>query len=102
MGTHSDPTASQAMGRISELERRILEVQARLDECVQIVGDCGTVLMRMAQELGPRYADAIEIYYIDRADTWSEVAHEMGVTRMSVWRYRDVAYAWIDEHVLMC
>jgi hypothetical protein len=99
VGTHSDPTASLAQARISELDAMVADVRAKLDERINLVGECGELLVRMGQELGQRYRDVLEIYYIDRADTWSEVAWEMDVTYRYVQMLRNVAYEWMDRHV---
>jgi hypothetical protein len=98
-GTHSDPTASEAQARIDGLDEQIGRVRVRYDECVRVVGECGEVLDAMRRELGERYAVVLELYYIDCADTWSEVSWEMGITYRHVQRLRDVAYEWIDAHV---
>jgi hypothetical protein len=98
-GTHSDPTASEAQARISELDAMVADVRTKLDERINLVGECGELLVRMGQELGQRYRDVLEIYYIDRADTWSEVAWEMDVTYRYVQMLRNVAYEWMDRHV---
>ena len=95
-GTHSDPTATEAQARIEGLDERIADVRAACDECERIVGDCLRMLDIMRHELGERHADVIELYYVDRADTWSEVAWEMGVSRRTVCRMRDEAFVWID------
>jgi hypothetical protein len=77
----------------------VADVRAKLDERINLVGECGELLVRMGQELGQRYRDVLEIYYIDRADTWSEVAWEMDVTYRYVQMLRNVAYEWMDRHV---
>jgi hypothetical protein len=102
-GTHSDPTATQAMGRIEDLEGRIADARERLRECVILVGACGEVLERMRCEVDESHAEVLELYYVDRASTWSDVAHEMGVSRRAVCRLRDEAYEWVDRsaHVLL-
>jgi hypothetical protein len=99
VGTHSDPTASLAQARMSELDAMVADVKSKLDERINLVGECGELLMRMERELGRKYREVIEIYYIDLADTWSEVACEMGITYRHVQRLRDVAYEWMDRHV---
>ena len=98
MGTHSDPTATLAQARISELDAMVADVQAKLNERIRLVGECGELLMRMERELGRRYRDVLEIYYIDRAGTWSEVAEELGISLRTVIRERDKAIEWLDVH----
>lgn len=95
-GTHSDPTAREAQERMGSLDERIGRVRARCDECERVVGECLRVLSDMRRELGARHADVLELYYVDCAATWSEVAWEMGVSRSTVARLRDEAYAWIE------
>ena len=97
-GTHSDPTASEAQARMDGLDEQIGRVRVRYDECVRVVGECGEVLDAMRRELGERYADVLELYYVDCADTWSEVSWEMGRHRDTVRAWRDDAVAWIDAN----
>lgn len=97
IGAHSDPTASAAERRMAELEDLIAESRRRLVALQDVVGECGGVLTRMAVELGERHAQAIELYYIDVADTWSEVAREMGISYRHLSRIRNQAYAWIED-----
>lgn len=98
VGAHSDPTASAAERRMAELEDLIAESRRRLVALQDVVGECGSALARMGEELGERHAKAMELYYVDVADTWSDVAREMGCHRQTVWRLRDEAYAWIETH----
>ena len=92
--THSDPTASRAMGRAG-LDAEIAKTQAELDRCVALVGEFGQLLGQMRVELGPRHADAMEVYYVDGAATWTEVADEMDMSRRAACRLRDTAIWWI-------
>jgi hypothetical protein len=94
---HSDPTAAEAEGRIGELGALIRDAQARIDATEGIVGDALRVIERMRSRLGARHADAVELYYIDRAPTWSDVASEMGVSASTLYRLREQAYAWVEE-----
>jgi hypothetical protein len=102
-GTHSDPTASEAQARMDGLDEQIGRVRVRYNECERIVGNCLRMLDAMRRELGERYAVVLELYYVDRAPTWSDVAHEMGISRRAVCRLRDEAYEWVDRsaHVLL-
>lgn len=97
IGAHSDPTASQAERRMAELEDLIADRRRRLVALQDVVGECGGVLARMAEELGERHAKAMELYYVDVADTWSDVAREMGVSYRHLGRIRNQAYAWIED-----
>jgi len=54
----------------------------------------------MRRELGERYADVLELYYVDCADTWSEVSWEMGISRMHLYRIRDAAWSWADAYIV--
>jgi hypothetical protein len=97
-GTHSDPTASEAQARIDGLDGQIVDVRSRIDACERTVGDCLRMLDAMRRELGACYADVIEAYYIDCADTWSEVAWDMGKHRDTVRIWRDAAFDWLDAN----
>lgn len=96
-GTHSDPTASEAESRMEGLSALIASRRAELDMLTDRIGACGSVLMAMGSALTERHAQALELYYVDLADTWSDVAEEMGVTAKTVYRMRLEAYAWIES-----
>lgn len=96
-GVHSDPTASQVERRMSELGETIADRRRRLDAALRVVGECGIMLDRMRVSLGERHASALELYYVDVADTWSDVAREMGVSYRHLSRIRNQAYAWIED-----
>ena len=97
-GTHSDATAAQAMARSESYDVLIADKRAKLDALYDIVGDCGRVLMRLGDALGDECSLALELYYVDVAYTWSDVADEMGVTRRQLSRIRDKSYEWIEEN----
>lgn len=98
IGAHSDPTASEAERRMASLDTLIASKRHELDVLTDTVGECGAALDRMRHTMGERHAQAIELYYIDRADTWSEVASEMDVSYRHLGRLRNQAYAWIEVH----
>lgn len=98
VGAHSDPTATQAERRIEGLDELIADKQAKLDAQIRTVGECGEILDAMAAKLGERHAKALELYYIDGADTWSEVAGELGISYSWLCRLRNEAYPWIEAH----
>jgi DNA-directed RNA polymerase specialized sigma subunit len=102
-GSTSDPTATQAINRMDGLSEQIERLTVAANERERIVGECLRMLDAMRRELGERYAVVLELYYVDRAPTWSDVAHEMGVSRRAVCRLRDEAYDWVDRsaHVLL-
>ncbi len=97
-GAHSDPTASEAERRMASLVSLIAGKRHELDVLTDTVGECGAALDRMRHTLCERHAQAIEMYYIDGADTWSEVASEMDVSYRHLGRLRNQAYAWIEVH----
>lgn len=99
-GTHSDPTASEAQARMDGLDEQIGRVRVRYDECVCVVGECLRMLDAMRRELGERYAVVLELYYVDCAATWSEVACEMGMSRVHLYRIRDAAWSWADAYIV--
>lgn len=95
---HSDPTAAEAERRMGELDALICGTRARIVASEDVVGECLRVLSRMRDALGDDYTDMIELYYVDRrAQTWSEVADEMGLSVSTVYRMRMDAYAWIEK-----
>lgn len=97
-GAHSDPTAAEAERRICELDDLIADRRARLIVLEDEVGSALAVLARMARSLGRWHADALELYYVDLAPTWSDVACEMGVSRTRLWQLRTEAYAWVESN----
>lgn len=96
-GTHSDPTAAQAEAHMVQLEALIADRAAALGHAQSVVGWCLRVLDGMRRDLGERHAMAIELYYVDLAPTWSDVADEMRCDRTTVWRLRTESYAWIER-----
>ena len=97
-GAHSDPTATAAEQRMCELDDLIDGKRAEWERKVAYVGACGEVLERMGEAIGEKHREALELYYVDCADTWSEVACEMNVTYRRVCQLRTEAYAWIDAN----
>lgn len=97
-GAHSDPTATAAEQRMCELDDLILAKRGKWERRVAEVGACGEVLEHMGDAIGAKHKDALELYYVDCADTWSDVANEMGVSRTRLWQMRIESYAWIDTH----
>lgn len=95
--THCDPTAAAAEARMGELDALIADAEHRLEVLQDVVGECGTLLARMGESLGEEHARALELYYLDCAPTWSDVAWEMGVGRTHLWLMRAKAYEWIEQ-----
>ena len=99
-GTCSDPTMTEALSRIDGLYEQIKTIRAKVDEAECIVGECLRMLDEMRRDLGDRHADVIELYCIDCAGTWTEVALEMGVSRAHMYRLRDAALVWVGAHMV--
>lgn len=97
-GAHSDPTATVAEQRMCELDDLILARRGEWKRRVALVGACGEVLDDMGEAIGEKHMQALELYYVDCADTWSEVACEMRISRTRLWQMRIESYAWIDTH----
>ena len=93
---HSDPTASAAEGRAEGLSRALDAKRAELDALEGVIGDCLVVLEGVRRGMGAREAEAMELYYVDRAGTWSEVAWELGCSLSTVQRMRDKVISWMD------
>lgn len=98
---YSDPTASAAQARMDGLERAIDDARAELDAHVELVGKALSVIEGVRSEVGERQADVLELYYIDCAQTWSDVAFELRLSRDTVRLARDAALAWVSEHVML-
>ena len=101
---HSDPTATQAMARAQSYDEQMADMQRRLDALTATVGEGGRVIGRTGDALGEDHSLAFELYYIDCAETWSDVADEMRVSRTRLWQMRCESYAWIESHfaTLVC
>ena len=97
-GAHSDPTATAAEQRMCELDDLILAKRGEWERKVAHVGACGEVLEHMGDAIGEKHRDALELYYVDCADTWSDVACEMRISRTRLWQMRIESYAWIDTN----
>lgn len=94
---HSDPTATSAQSRIDGLAPAIAEAEARIAALEATVADGLATIEGVRLALGSLCADVLELYYIDLADTWSEVARELGCPRSTACRARDRALAWYDR-----
>lgn len=93
-----DPTATQAQRRMAELEPLIAMRRRSLEEHQELVGSALAVLSLVADEVGRRDSLALELYYVDGADTWSEVAQEMHVSLRTAQRCRERAIDWLESH----
>lgn len=98
-GGVSDPTAAEAEARMAELDHLLADVGAKLSHAQQAVGECLEALERMRACRMPSHAMALELYYVDCADTWSEVAREMRCSRRTAMRYRSEGIAWLDARI---
>lgn len=58
------------------------------------------VLEVVSREVSPIAAEALELWSIDRAGTWTEVAEEMRMSRREVCRARDLAFAWCNHNIV--
>lgn len=95
----SDPTWQGALSmraharRLDWLRRERESCMAQLDECAEVVAG-------MRRALGDGTADAVRMYYLDRAAdgvTWPEVAEALGVTERTALRRRSVAVDWLSD-----
>ena len=99
VGTTSDPTASMACDRMG-LPDHIADTRREYEALADEIAACGELLETVGREVSKDAADALELWAIDRAGTWSEVAEEMGVSRRTVARLRDQAFAWLNHHMV--
>ena len=95
---HSDPTATSAFARIEGLEKMLAEKTEEFERSSDVVAECGLMLHDMSCVLGARYARVLELYYIDLAETWTDVAYEMGKHRDTIRAWRKEAIAWINAN----
>lgn len=96
LGTHSDPTMTQALARTDSFATILANKRAKLETLYDVVGNCGRILTKLGDALTDSHSLALELYYIDCAETWSSVADELGVSRTKLWQLRDESYEWIE------
>lgn len=99
VGTTSDPTASMACDRMG-LPDHIADTRREYEALADEIAGCGDVLETVGREVSADSADALELWALDLAGTWSEVADEMGVSRREACRLRDQAFAWLNRHMI--
>ena len=100
VGTTSDPTACMAEARLGDLPERIASARREYETLADEIAGCADVLETVGREVSADSADALELWALDLAGTWSEVADEMGVSRREVCRLRDQAFAWLNHHMI--
>ena len=100
VGTTSDPTARMAEARLS-MPERIASARRAYDNACDEVGEALSVIHRVHGEVSPLAAEALELWAVDRAPTWTDVASELHVSYKTVARARDKAYTWLDSHSLI-
>jgi L-rhamnose isomerase len=88
--------ACDRMGLPDHIADTRREYEALADE----IAACGELLETVGSEVSKDAADALELWALDLAGTWSEVAEEMGVSRRTVARLRDQAFAWLNHHMI--
>ena len=99
VGTTSDPTARMAEAHIG-LPDLIAGTRREYEALADELADCGHVLEVVSSEVSPVAAEALELWAIDRAGTWTEVADEMRMSRREVCRARDLAFVWCNHHIV--
>lgn len=95
---HPDPTQSMACARIGTLASRIEDGRAEKERMEDEIGAALRMIEGVRREVGEAHAEALELYYLDGASTWSEVAEEMGVHRNTARLWRDEAISWLEAH----
>lgn len=70
-------------------------------ELEHVVGAALKVVAGVRAGMGERYADALELRYID-AMPWDEVAERIGCKRRRAMELRDIACDWVDSVGMAC
>ena len=96
-GTCGDPTASLAVARMEGLAKDIETKRAEYYVLEHTIGKGLKAIESVRHHVGERAADVLDLYYVDRLQTWSEVGEELNVSLRTVQRDRDRALDWIDE-----
>jgi len=92
----SDPTAAAAIRH----QAALLRLEYLEKERNAIIDDLGGALILIdgiRTVLGHKYADVIELRYIDRFK-WAEIAGEMNITAVHARRIERITHDWIDSH----
>lgn len=95
----SDPTWQGALS-VRAHARRLDWLRRERDSCMATTDEFSEVVSGMRRALGDGTADAVRMYYLDRAAdgvTWPEVADALGVTERTVLRRRSVAADWLSD-----
>lgn len=96
-GGCGDPTASLAVARIEGLAKDIEAKRAEYFVLEHTIGKGLKAIESVRRHVSERAANVLDLYYVDRLPTWSEVGEELGISRSTVQRDRDRALDWIDE-----
>ena len=91
-----DPTAAQAMAHQSAI-KAYEQMQAERDATTDELGAALVLLEGVRAAMGHKYADVLEMRYIDRFK-WSQIAFELGISRTEAFRVLNVAHDWIDSY----
>ena len=91
-----DPTAHAAIYNVDELEGKLSALRQEESELLDKIGIALVLVEAVRAGLGDKYALALELHYIDRV-TWDEAEERLGVSKVTGWRYIDIACDWIDS-----
>lgn len=91
-----DPTAAAAIYNVDTLEGKLGVLRAEEEELKEEIGEALVLVEAVRKGLGEKYADVLELRYID-CTTWADVKERTGMARRTARDCIDVACDWIDS-----
>ena len=91
-GDYSDPTADAFAAMVSMMDAAV----KRRDACLCLIGE-SLAMIESLRKVFTRNADVLELYYIELR-TWAEIAEDMHVADITVRRWRDELFEWLDQY----
>ncbi len=93
---HADPTAGAALARMVALDSSLEDARAELARAEATILAFWSAMGALRSALGEEHAEVLELYYLKRVPTWSEVAREIGVPTSTARYRRDRAMEWLE------
>ena len=94
-GANSSPTESMGIYLAMHQNSVIHQARQRVEECEEVIGTALQVVHAVRHGLGKKYADALDLHYIDCMST-SNAAETMEISARTLNRYIETACDWCD------
>ena len=92
----SDPTAARACYNVDELSVKLAALRAEETELLERIGLALRIIHGIRRGLGDKYADVIELRYIDGMK-WKDIAKDYEIPRSTGHELISVACDWVDS-----